>query len=56
VILLRDVLRFLRQYMRAHWPVLHHADFKDPAFSVLMLLEKADLPAVAVGAPTTVVP
>ena len=46
VILLRDVLRFLRQYMRAHWPVLHHADFKDPAFSVLMMLEKADLPAL----------
>ena len=45
VILLRDILRFLRQYMRAHWPVLHHADFKDPAFSVLMMLEKP--PAVA---------
>ena len=41
VILLRDVLRFLRGYMRSHWPILHHADFKDPAFSVLMMLEKA---------------
>ena len=41
VILLGDVLRFLRRYLRAHWSVLHHADFKDPAFSFLMLVEKA---------------
>ena len=53
VILLRDVLKFLREYMRVHWPVLHHADFKDPAFSVLMMLEKADLPAFRAGASAT---
>lgn len=41
VVLLGDVLRFLRKYLHAHWSVLHHADFKDPAFSFLMLLEKA---------------
>ena len=40
VILLRDVLRFLQRYLLAHWSVLHHADFKDPAFSFLMLLQK----------------
>lgn len=48
VILLRDVVRFLRHYMRVHWSVLHHADFKDPAFSVLMMLEKAE-PVVSAG-------
>ena len=41
VVLLRDVLGFLRRYLRTHWDVLHHADFKDPAFSFLMMLEKA---------------
>lgn len=42
VILLGDVLRFLRRHLRAHGSVLHHADFKDPAFSFLMMLEKAE--------------
>src|SRR6266540_2102183 len=41
VVLLRDVLGFLRRFLRTHWDVLHHADFKDPAFSFLMMLEKA---------------
>lgn len=41
VVLLGDILRFLRRYLQAHWSVLHHADFKDPAFSFLMMLEKA---------------
>lgn len=41
VVLLGDVLRFLRGYLQTHWSVLHHADFKDPAFSFLMMLEKA---------------
>lgn len=41
VVLLRDVVDFLRRFLRAHWNVLHHADFKDPAFSFLMMLEKA---------------
>lgn len=36
-----EILSFLRRYLRAHWSVLHHADFKDRAFSFLMLLEKA---------------
>ena len=45
VVLLRDVLEFLRRFLRTHWDVLHHADFKDPAFSFLMMLEKAGAPA-----------
>ena len=45
VVLLRDVLAFLRSFLRTHWDVLHHADFKDPAFSFLMMLEKAGAPA-----------
>jgi hypothetical protein len=46
-VLLRDVVEFLRRFLRAHWDVLHHADFKDPAFSFLMMLEKADAKAEA---------
>ena len=41
VILLKDVVEYLRRHLRRHWDVLHHADFKDPAFSFLMMLEKA---------------
>lgn len=41
VVLLGDILRYLRRYLQSHWSVLHHADFKDPAFSFLMMLEKA---------------
>lgn len=47
VILLGDIILFLRRYLRAHWDVLHHADFKDPAFSLLMMLEKAGAGAAA---------
>ena len=46
IVLLGDVLRFLRRYLHAHWSVLHHADFKDPAFSFLMMLEKVGGAAV----------
>jgi hypothetical protein len=41
VILLRDVIAFLRRHLRSHWDIVHRADFKDPAFSFLMMLEKA---------------
>lgn len=41
VIRLKDVVEYLRRHLRRHWEVLHHADFKDPAFSFLMMLEKA---------------
>ena len=41
VVLLRDVVAFLRRHLRDHWEIVHRADFKDPAFSFLMMLEKA---------------
>ena len=41
VILLAHVIQFLRDYLRENWDVLHHADFKDPAFGFLMTFEKA---------------
>ena len=37
-----DTAEFLRGYIRQYWDVLHHADFKDPAFGYLVLLEKAE--------------
>jgi hypothetical protein len=42
VITLGHVVNFLRDYIRRYWSILHHADFKDPAFSLLVLLEKAE--------------
>ena len=42
VVNLDHVIRFLRDYMREHWDVLRHAQFKDPVLGFLMLLEKAD--------------
>ena len=41
VIALGHVIQFLRNYLSEHWDVLHHAEFKDPAFGFLMTLEKA---------------
>lgn len=38
---LGQVVRFLQDYLRQHWEVLHHAQFKDPAFGFLVTLEKA---------------
>ena len=38
---LGHVAEFLDEYIRENWDVLHHADFKDPAFGFLVLLEKA---------------
>jgi len=41
VISLAHVTEFLRSYLREHWEVLHHAQFRDPVLSLLMTLEKA---------------
>jgi hypothetical protein len=41
VISLAHVTNFLRSYLREHWEVLHHAQFRDPILSLLMTLEKA---------------
>ena len=37
---MRHVVRFLQEYLRRHWDVLRHAQLRDPAFSVLALIEK----------------
>lgn len=41
IISLGHVLTFLQSYVRKHWHVLRHLQFKDPAFGFLMTLEKA---------------
>lgn len=41
VIDLGHVVQFLQGYLRQHWEVLRHAQFKDPALGFLMTLEKA---------------
>lgn len=41
VLSLGHVIEFTRSYLREHWDVLRHAQFKDTALSVLMMLEKA---------------
>ena len=41
LISLAHVTEFLRSYLREHWQVLRHAQFRDPVLSLLMTLEKA---------------
>jgi hypothetical protein len=41
IISLGHVLDFLQAYVRKHWSILRHLQFKDPAFGFLMTLEKA---------------
>ncbi len=41
VISLGHVADFLHEYIQQHWDILRHADFKDPAFGFLVMLEKA---------------
>lgn len=41
IISLGHVLTFLQRYVRKHWHMLRHLQFKDPAFGFLMTLEKA---------------
>ena len=41
IISLGHVLSYLQSYVRRHWQVLRHLQFKDPAFGFLMTLEKA---------------
>lgn len=41
IISLGHVLSFLQAYVRKHWQMLRHLQFKDPAFGFLMTLEKA---------------
>lgn len=37
---MRHVVEYLQDYLRRHWSVLRHAQFHDPAFATLALLEK----------------
>lgn len=41
IISLGHVYEFLQSYVRKHWHMLRHMQFKDPAFGFLMTLEKA---------------
>lgn len=41
VVPLGHVVRFLQAYIEQYWEVLHHAQFKDPAFGFLMTVQKA---------------
>jgi hypothetical protein len=41
IVSLGHVLQYLQDYVRRHWSVLRHLQFKDPAFGFLMTLEKA---------------
>ena len=41
IISLGHVLTYLQSYVRKHWNMLRHLQFKDPAFGFLMTLEKA---------------
>ena len=41
IISLGHVLAYLQSYVRRHWQVLRHLQFKDPAFGFLMTMEKA---------------
>ena len=43
VISLGHVVSFLQDYIRQHWEVLRHAQFKDSTFGFLLTLEKARL-------------
>lgn len=38
---LGQIVEFLRRYLRDHWEVLRHAEYKDPALGFLVMLEKA---------------
>lgn len=40
VILLHQVRDFLQKYVREHWKILKHGQFKDPALGFLLTLEK----------------
>ncbi|HEX8171492.1 MAG TPA: hypothetical protein VF824_13210 [Thermoanaerobaculia bacterium] len=41
IISLGHVLTYLQTYVKKHWHMLRHLQFKDPAFGFLMTLEKA---------------
>lgn len=40
VVSLGHIERFLHDYISEHWEVFHQAQFKDPVFGFLVMLEK----------------
>lgn len=40
-ILLGDIIDFLQRYIRSNWPMIRNAQFKDSAFNLLAMMEKA---------------
>ena len=49
VVSLGHVVAFLRGYLRQHWSLLGHVQFRDPVLGLLMTLEKAGESAPDVG-------
>jgi hypothetical protein len=43
IMTLGHIVKFIRAYLREHWEVLRHAQFSDPGFDMLMLLEKLNI-------------
>lgn len=40
IVPVKHVVEYLQDYLSQHWSVLRHAQFKDPAYGLLALLEK----------------
>ena len=40
IVPMKHVVEYLQDYLSEHWSVLRHAQFKDPAYGVLALMEK----------------
>lgn len=40
IVPMKHVVEYLQDYLSQHWSVLRHAQFKDPAYGVLALIEK----------------
>ena len=53
VVPMRQVVLFLRSYLREHWSVLRHAQIRDPAIAVLALIEKWGVDAKTGQRPTS---
>lgn len=43
------VIQFIRRFLRDHWDVLHHAQFKDSTLALMALLEKWETPSASLA-------
>jgi len=41
---MHHIVGFLRSYLQDHWSVLRHVQLSNPAFDILSLLQRADMP------------